>query len=236
MMTSFAPLLLVLLLLGFGFKKLAETSKFQLFGEMVTRVNTEEKVVALTYDDGPNPPYTHHLMEVLEQFGVKATFFVIGHQVEQHSETVQALQDQGHELGNHSYSHRRLISTPRAAIADEIHKTDQLLQSLGSPGQIHFRSPYGYKRIRLPWVLAQLKKINVLWNVDPRDYEAGSAEAVVDYVLEQVRPGSIVLLHDGGGDRSLTVEATARLIPQLQERGYRLQTVSELLALQGGPP
>ena len=236
MMTSFALSLLALLLLGFGFQKLAETSRFQLFGEMVTQVNTEEKVVALTYDDGPNPPYTNRLMEVLEQFGVKATFFVIGRQVEEHSQTAQDLQIQGHELGNHSYSHRRLVSTPKAAIANEIHQTDQLLQNLGSPSKIHFRSPYGYKRIRLPWMLAQLQKINVLWNVDPRDYQAASADAVVDHVLDQVQPGSIVLLHDGGGDRSLTVEATARLIPQLQERGYRFQTVSELLALQAGPP
>ncbi len=235
MVTTVALLLFALLVLGFGFKKLAETSKFQLFGEMVTQVKTDQKVVALTYDDGPNPPYTNRLMEVLEQFGVKATFFVIGRQVEQHSETVQSLQRQGHELGNHSYSHRRLVSTPKAAIADEIHQTDQLLQKLGSPDRIHFRSPYGYKRIRLPWVLAQLKKINVLWNVDPRDYQAVSADAVVDHVLAQVRPGSIVLLHDGGGDRSLTVEATARLIPQLQERGYRFQTVSELLAVQANP-
>lgn len=235
MMIMIASSLFVLLFLGFCFKKLAETSKFQLFGEMVTQVKTEEKVVALTYDDGPNPPYTNRLMEVLEQFGVKATFFVIGHQAEQHLETVQGLKAQGHELGNHSYSHRRLVSTPKAAIADEIHRTDQLLQALGSPSKIHFRSPYGYKRIRLPWVLAQLKKINVLWNVDPRDYQAASADAVVTHVLDKVRPGSIVLLHDGGGDRSLTVEATARLVPRLQEQGYHFKTVSELLALQVTP-
>lgn len=220
------------LLLGFAFKKLAETSRFQLVGKMVNRVKTDEKIVALTYDDGPNPPYTNRLLEVLEKFGAKATFFVIGQQIERYPEIAQALQAQGHELGNHSYSHRRLIWTSKAAISEEIHQTDQLIQPLGHSSAIHFRAPYGYKRIRLPQVLAQLKKTNVLWNIDPRDYQAISVEAVVDHVLGQVKPGSIVLLHDGGGDRSLTVEATARLIPQLQDRGYRLATVSELLALQ----
>ena len=225
-------LLFGLIFAGFCFKKLAETSRFQLFGQMINGITTEEKVLALTYDDGPNPPHTNRLMEVLEKYGAKATFFVIGSHAEQHVETVRQLIGQGHELANHSYSHRRLVWTPKAIIAEEIHLTDQLLQRLGSKHQIHFRAPYGYKRIRLPLVLAQLKKINVLWNIDPRDYQANRAEAIVERVLQQVQPGSIVLLHDGGGDRSLTVEATAQLIPQLQQQGYQLKTVSELLALQ----
>jgi len=219
-------------------KKLAETSKFQVLGDMVTGVVTQEKVVALTYDDGPNPPHTNHLLEVLAEFQVKATFFVVGQEVERHGDAAEAIAHQGHELGNHSYSHRRLIFTARNVIRAEINRTDQLLKQLGKASSrdrpIHFRSPYGYKRLRLPWVLSRLKKTNVLWNVDPRDYEASSTEAIVESVVSQVQPGGIVLLHDGGGDRSLTVAATAQLIPLLRAQGYRFATVSELLALRSG--
>jgi len=219
-------------------KKLAETSKFQVLGDMVTGVVTPEKVVALTYDDGPNPLYTNRLLEVLAEFQVKATFFVVGQQVERHGEMAEAIAHQGHELGNHSYSHRRLISTAQKTIRAEIKRTDQLLRQLSKDlsidRPIHFRSPYGYKRLRLPWVLSRLKKTNVLWNVDPRDYEASSTEAIVESVVSQVQPGGIVLLHDGGGDRSLTVSATAQIIPALRAQGYRFATVSELLALRSG--
>lgn len=232
MNTSFSILFLVLILsLGFGFKKLAETSKFQLFGEMLTQIDTPEKVIALTYDDGPNPIYTRRLLRVLARYQVKATFFVIGNQVEQYPEIIQDIRLQGHELGNHSYSHRQLILTSRAVIRSEIAKTDQLLRRNGVHQAIHFRAPFGYKRIRLPLVLSQLKKKNVLWNVDPRDYWASSSKTVVDHVLDRVSPGSIVLLHDGRGDRTLTVEATAQLIPKLQSQGYRFATVSQLLSL-----
>lgn len=218
--------------LAFGFKKLAETSKFQLFGTLVTQVKTPEKVIALTYDDGPNPPYTSQLLAVLNRFQVKATFFVVGQQVENYGKTAQQIQDQGHELGNHSYSHRPLIMTSKQTLAHEIGRTDRLLQHLGIDRPIHFRAPFGYKRIRLPLMLSQLKKTHVLWNVDPRDYEASESHLVVNHVLEHARPGAIVLLHDGGGDRSLTIEATAQLIPKLQAQGYQFKTVSELLALQ----
>jgi peptidoglycan-N-acetylglucosamine deacetylase len=228
----FVFLLALILFIAFGLKKLAETSKFQLFGQMITRVDTPEKVIALTYDDGPHPIYTRRLLKVLNQFQVKATFFVIGHQVEQYPEIAQDVHQQGHELGNHSYSHRRLILTSRSAIRDEIAKTDRLIRELGVQQAIHFRAPFGYKRVRLPLVLSQLKKKNVLWNLDPRDYRASSSESVVDYVLDQASPGAIVLLHDGGGDRALTAEATAQLIPRLQAQGYRFATVSELLSLQ----
>ncbi len=229
---SLAGMISVAGLLAFGFKKLAETSKFQLFGTLATQAKTSEKVIALTYDDGPNPPYTSQLLAVLNRFQVKATFFVIGQQVESHGETAQQIQAQGHELGNHSYSHRPLIMTPKRTLAHEIGRTDRLLQRLGVETPIHFRAPFGYKRIRLPLMLSQLKKTHVLWNVDPRDYEATDSHVVVTHVLEHVRPGAIVLLHDGGGDRSLTIEATAQLIPKLQAQGYRFKTVSELLALQ----
>lgn len=218
--------------------KLAETSRFQLFGDLINHVYTKEKVIALTYDDGPNPPYTDFLLEVLEGFNVKATFFLIGKNIEQNSKTACLILQQGHELGNHSYSHKKMIFRTWPFVVAEIAKTEALLRASGVHGQIHFRAPFGYKRFVLPLVLFSMNKKNILWDIDTKDWSHDSfleqesdIQAIVNSILEHVRPGSIILLHDGGGNRQLTVDATARVIPLLRNQGYRFATVSELLSL-----
>lgn len=208
---------------------LSKTTKFQVFGELVNHVDTKEKVVALTYDDGPNPPYTNQLIGILERNQIKATFFVVGNIIEKHRATVRLVLSKGHELGNHSYSHQKMTSENPSFIRSEIEKTDQLLRQLGVKEEIHFRAPYGRKFLVLPYLLAKMNKKNILWNVNPNDYKAPSSEVIENYVLEHVTPGSIILLHDGGGDRSGTVTATESLIKKLGERGYRFKTVSELM-------
>lgn len=208
---------------------LSRTTKFQVFGELVNHVDTKEKVVALTYDDGPNPPYTNQLIGILERNQIKATFFVIGNIIEKHPATVRLVLSKGHELGNHSYSHQKMTSENPSFIRSEIEKTDQLLRQLGVKEEIHFRAPYGRKLFVLPYLLAKMNKKNILWNVNPHDYKAMNSEVIENYVLEHVTPGSIILLHDGGGDRSRTVAATESLIKKLGERGYTFKTVSELM-------
>lgn len=213
-------------------RKIAATHRFQAFGDLVNRVNTNEKVVALTYDDGPNPPYTNQLLEVLDDLKVKATFFLIGRNIEEHPQMSRAILEGGHELGNHSYSHEELLFRPKSFVNSEIEKTDQLLRELGVVGNIHFRAPFGYKGFVLPWLLSKLNKKHILWNVDPRDYLAKTPEEVVEMAQSQMRPGSIILLHDGGGERQLTVHATKSLIQTLRAEGYRFATVSELIQLK----
>jgi len=208
---------------------LSKTTKFQVFGELVNHVDTKEKVVALTYDDGPNPPYTNQLIGILERNQIKATFFVVGNIIEKHRATVRLVLSKGHELGNHSYSHQKMTSENPSFIRSEIEKTDQLLRQLGVKEEIHFRAPYGRKFLVLPYLLAKMNKKNILWNVNPNDYKALNSEVIENYVLEHVSPGSIILLHDGGGDRSRTVTATESLIKKLGERGYTFKTVSELM-------
>lgn len=203
---------------------------FQSFGELINHVNTKDKVVALTYDDGPNPPYTNQLIEILERHQIKATFFVVGKKIEKYPDTVRLILSKGHELGNHSYSHKALISEKPGFIWSEIQKTDELLRQLGVKDEIHFRAPYGRKLIVLPYFLAKLNKKNILWTIDSKDYEASNSEVIEASVLEQVRPGSIILMHDGGGDRSRTVVATERLIENLKQKGYSFQTVSNLIS------
>jgi peptidoglycan/xylan/chitin deacetylase (PgdA/CDA1 family) len=143
--------------------------------------------------------------------------------------TVRLVLSKGHELGNHSYSHQKMTSENPSFIRSEIEKTDQLLRQLGVKEEIHFRAPYGRKLLVLPYLLAKMNKKNILWNVNPNDYKAPNSEVIENYVLEHVTPGSIILLHDGGGDRSRTVTATESLIKKLGEKGYTFKTVSELM-------
>lgn len=227
--TRFISILGITLIAFYLLNQLTKSTKIQVLGELVSHVNTQEKVVALTYDDGPNPPYTNQLLDIFDRHHVKATFFVIGNMIEKHPETVRLVLSKGYELGNHSYSHKRMVFNSPSFIRSEIETTDNLLRQLGVKQEIHFRAPYGRKLIVLPYFLAQMHKKNILWNVNPKDYGASSSAAIANYVLEKVVPGSIINLHDGGGDRSKTVAATEIIIKKLQEKGYTFKTVSELI-------
>lgn len=200
-------------------------------GEYFTHFKVKEKAIALTYDDGPNPPYTEQLLKTLAEFNAKATFFVIGKNIEQYPQTIKLIQLQGHELGNHSYSHSKMVFKCPALIKSEIEKTDQLLHQLGVKQEIHFRAPFGFKLVILPYLLAKMQKKNILWNIDPKDYATLDPEKIKNYILEQIRPGSIVLLHDGGENCSSTIIATRSILQNLQKQGYQFKTVSEMLLL-----
>lgn len=211
------------------FQKLAATSKYQIMGEYFNQVETKEPVVALTYDDGPNPEYTKKLVKLLDKLGVKATFFTIGKEIEAYPQVIKQLVKSGHEVGNHSYSHQKMIWKTPKFIAEEINQTDELLRQLGVENEILFRSPFGFKRLTLPYILKQQKKKNILWSLDPKDYQESNPEIIAQRILENIKPGAIILLHDGGGDRTATINATEIVIHKLQAQGYRFLTVSELL-------
>jgi peptidoglycan/xylan/chitin deacetylase (PgdA/CDA1 family) len=208
---------------------LTKLRRFEFFGEFIGHVNTEEKVVALTFDDGPNPPYTDQILDILDRYQIKATFFVIGRNVEKYPKTVRLILSKGHELGNHSYSHARMIFKSPSFIRSEIEKTDRLLNELGVTQDIHFRPPYGRKLLVLPYIITKMHKKNIMWSTDSADYEVPNPEAIKNNVLEHVRHGSIILLHDGEGDRSQTVVATEMLIKEMKEKGYEFRTVSALI-------
>ncbi len=180
----------------------------QLFGKSIRRVNTKEKIVALTFDErGQRFP-----------------------------ETVKQIYKAGHELGNHTWSHRVLIYKSYDFIKKQIESTDKLLRDLGYTGSIHFRSPKGMKFIALPRVLAQMNRPNILFDVVAWDWTCPGVNKIAKNVLKSVAPGSIILLHDGDGDnndrirdRSQTVAATELIIKNLREQGFRFVTISELL-------
>ena len=223
--------LLVLLVAAVVLHRVSKLQAWQLRGDLVHRVETAAPVVALTFDDGPREPDTRQILALLERLDVRATFFVLGENVERHPELVELALARGHQVANHSYSHARLVLRSADLVEREIRWTDDLLRPLGVPAPIRFRAPYGKKLLVLPWVLADLDKTHVTFDVvsTPGDYLSPPPAAIRDSVLARVRPGSIVVLHDGGGPRRATIAATAMIVTALRRRGYRFVTVDELL-------
>ncbi|MGE3888186.1 MAG: polysaccharide deacetylase family protein [Vicinamibacterales bacterium] len=228
-----AIVLCVVVALG-GFRALVRARTFQLFGVLVARVDTREPVVALTFDDGPNDTTIDGILRVLAESSVHATFFVVGNELEVHPEEGRRLVEAGHELGNHSYSHRRMVFTSPAAARVELERTDALIRAAGQTGPVLFRPPYGLKFVGVPWYLRQSGRTSVTWDIEPESYSevASSAPAIVEHVMARVRPGSIILLHPWYRSGEPTRQALPTLIQGIRERGFRFTTISELLRVK----
>lgn len=224
--------LLAIPLVTGGAWMLMRSRTFQLFGEIVPRVDSSEPVVALTFDDGPTAEYTSSVLEILDEQEVRATFFVTGHELEVNPDAGRQIVAAGHELGNHSYSHKRMVLRPYSQIRQEIERTDELIRASGQQGEIHFRSPFGKKLLLLPHYLGRTGRRSIFWDVEPESYRdiAQDAGQIVGHVLEETEPGSIILLHVMYDGRAESREALPGIIQGLRAQGYRFVTVSELLA------
>jgi chitin deacetylase len=211
--------------------QISKSRTFQFFGEIVPRVNTWQKVVALTFDDGPTPGVTEEVLSILNEAGVKATFFVIGANLEGTPEEGRKIVTAGHELGNHTYSHKRMVLKTPSFIESEIERTDQLIRQAGYQSAIHFRPPYGKKLILLPYFLARTSRKTITWDVEPDSYPeiAADSNKIVAHVMEKTKPGSIILLHVMG--RSESLKAVKGVVAGLKGQGYSFKTVSEMLAM-----
>ena len=212
-----------------GTWKLSNAHTVQLFGRIVDSVETEAPVIALTFDDGPTAQFTAEVLDILRQRQVKATFFLVGEALDRNPALGRQIVARGHELGNHSYSHTRLILQPLSFIRQEIERTDRLIRQAGYEGEIHFRPPNGKKLILLPYYLASTGRQTITWTVAP-EAAPDQADRIVDRVLEQVQPGSIILLHVMYESRAESRAALPGIIDGLQAKGYRFVTLSELLA------
>ncbi len=186
----------------------------------------DRKVVALTFDDGPDPVRTPALLDVLAAANAPATFFLLGDAVEMHPGVVTRMAAEGHELGNHTYCHRYLPLARSRSVERELARTDAAIaQATGQVPKVA-RPPWGG---RSPWTVrafTRLAKRLVLWDVNSYDWKGKPADEVVARVLERTRPGSIILMHEAREGGEVTIEAVRRLIPELRARGYQLVTVS----------
>lgn len=227
-------LLLALVVAAAGTYALTKSRTFQLAGDLVSRVDASEKIVALTFDDGPTQEHTQEALDILDAAGIKATFYPTGAECEENPAMLRAIVDAGHELGNHTYSHRRMYFLPTAAVADEIERTDALFRAARYDATPTFRPPGCKRLLTTPLYLARNDRTTVTWDLEPDSIAeiADDAEAMTDYVMDNARPGSIVLMHVMYDARGASREALPHIIEELDAEGYRFVTVSELLALQ----
>ena len=201
----------------------------------IDKVETGRKMLAFTFDDGPDPVHTPELLELFRAYGAKATFFVIGSALERHPDIARTACDEGHELGNHTYSHPDLTKLGEDEMRTELAKTERLLADITGEATRTFRAPYLASDER---VEAMCREVGYVMaggvNSDTNDWAEPGVEHIVRSIRSHLGSGHIFVLHDGGGDRSQTVEAMRRLLPELAADGYELVTVSELLDSAAG--
>lgn len=235
--------------LAFSAYEIAENPSNQLFGKTVVSGPSNERVVALTYDDGPNPPYTNRILDVLDSEHVRATFFVVGQAAAAYPSVLRREVRDGDAVGNHTWSHEHLIVMDAAQVRDSLLRTDAAIYRAVSIHTGIMRPPFGAR----DWlVLDQARRMGytpVMWSVPlAHDWENPPAGVIANRIIPYVHDGSIIVLHDGNRgqlcgkqhlsprvcDRSNDIEATRLIVQELKREGYRFITVPELISLRGG--
>ncbi len=197
---------------------------------------TERKIIALTFDDGPNPPYTEKLLRVLAAHNVCATFFVVGKNMEKFPDTGKAIMRGGHIIGNHSYSHQFIQYIKSLSFESEILKTQKTIERCVGKVPALYRSPWLFQH---PWLLRTVRKQHLTFVSglfgSQREIRGRSGEKIAQDALKKARPGMILIFHDGydaqGADRTETVSAIDLVIPELKKRGYEFVTADVLLGV-----
>ncbi|MFS0723198.1 polysaccharide deacetylase family protein [Paenibacillus sp. 1P07SE] len=202
-------------------------------GEIVWEVPTQDKKIALTFDDGPYPPSTSAILDLLDQYDARATFFVVGNRVQRYADLVRREINEGHEVANHTYNHAYFSrNSDPAKMHEEIVLAEKALHALDVPKPSLFRPPGGYYNEAMIHKARRLGYTTVLWSwhQDTKDWRKPGIQAIVDKVLNNARNGDIVLFHDYVPGSMETIEALKQILPELKSQGYALVTVSELLA------
>jgi len=229
-----AMLLLVLVLFSSAaLWRISSLTDFQILGTLIHRVDTTQPLVALTFDDGPTPGKTEQILQILADENVIATFFLTGEEIAAHPQLLGKIIAAGHQVGNHSYSHQRMVFKTPGFIAREIEQTDALLQAAGAAEPFYFRPPFGKKLWMLPRYLAKNQRIAVTWDVAPENFPQLTQDPALlaDYTIAQTKAGSIILLHVMYDSRESTMQAVPAIIQGLKARGFSFVTVAELLEL-----
>ena len=189
----------------------------------------EEKIIALTFDDGPHPKETHQILDVLDKYNVKATFFVVGKHANWYKEPLIRAAKEGHEIGNHTFSHPDISNLSRDDIKREIKQCEDTLVKLTGKKPTLFRPPYGsYSEERLGQIAKESGYKIILWTtIDARDWQNPPSAQISNTIINKARNGDIILLHDYGTEN--TVKALETILPEMMKKGYKFVTVSELI-------
>ncbi|MCX6260788.1 MAG: polysaccharide deacetylase family protein [Bacteroidia bacterium] len=226
--------LLIVLFVGFFIYSFTYP-KSEIFGPVIYRLNYPDKVIALTFDDGPNSEYTEQVLDILEMEGIKGTFFLIGKNVEVYPQIAREIVEQGHSVGNHSYTHPWSLSfETRKAVIAEVKKAEEAIYNANGVRPDLFRPPHGF---RTPWMIHNIHKMGfkiVTWDDMTTDYYARSKpEEIAKKILSKVKPGSIIVFHDGlnlnhGVDRENTIKALRIVINELKKESYKFVSLNEI--------
>ena len=217
-----------------GFQTMWPTS--QVYGRTFIGLQPGSRLLALTYDDGPNDPYTAQMMDVLDRHQVKATFFLIGRFVQQRPEIARALVEAGHVLGVHTWDHPNLIFASAAEVRRQLQQTQQAIFDATGVTATLFRPPFGGRRPSTLRVARSCGLQTVMWNVTCYDWKAESADEIVKHAERQICGGSVILLHDGeyhriGVDRSRSVAASDRILKRYRSEGYEFVTIPQMIEI-----
>jgi peptidoglycan-N-acetylglucosamine deacetylase len=193
-------------------------------GQPLYHLTEGPKVIALTIDDGPSPIYTPQILRLLHAYGVTASFSMIGRSVAAHPAVAREVAAAGHVIVNHTWTHANLTLLAPLAVVDEMNRASDLIAKATGTRPAMFRAPYGAWS---PTVLARCRQMRLMplgWSVDPRDWARPGASAIAANIMRNTRTGSIILEHDGGGNRAQTVAALTYVLPRLLDQGYRFRT------------
>ncbi|MCL2679863.1 MAG: polysaccharide deacetylase family protein [Coriobacteriia bacterium] len=186
------------------------------------------KLIALTFDDGPHPQYTPEVLRLLSAAEVPATFFLTGSQVSRYPEVAQQIAAAGHQIANHSYSHRDYRELSLEEVRRDLQRSQNIIETATGVRPTWVRPPYGLTNSTVFALLGSENLMFAHWNLDPVDWRRPGAYLIAERVMQNAAPGSIILLHDGGGDRSQTVQAVALIVNVLQAEGFEFVTVEEM--------
>lgn len=214
-----------------------DRSYYEERGDIVWEVPTDQKYIALTFDDGPDPQQTIEILKLLEQHNAKATFFLIGDRVEEHPEIVRQELKLGHEIANHSFTHPSFRGIPVSRMEKELTRTQEAIFKATGQQPTLFRPPGGYYNDNIVYLAKQHHLQTVLWSwhQDTKDWQSPGVSKIVENVLDHTRNGDIVLMHDFVHNSTQTQKALEIILPELKKRGYTFVTVSELLSHKVAP-
>lgn len=205
------------------------TCATQEYGHVYCRNSANTRKIALTFDDGPHPRYTEEILNILEEYNIRATFFIIGVNAENYPENLKRILDSGCEIGNHTYSHARINKMNRVEIQQEIKQCEQTIFRLTGYRPSLFRPPEGVMSDTLSDVIKEMQYNIVLWSIDTLDWAMNPSSRICQTVTDQLKGGDIILMHDYVSGGNTTCQALKKMIPLLLAKGYEFVTVSELI-------
>ena len=205
----------------------------------IYHINTLDKAVALTFDDGPSPVWTPKILDELKKAGVKATFFMIGEHVEKYPDVARRVAEEGHEIGNHTIDHHVLVYYKMDELEKEIKDNEKIIKTITGQTTRYFRPPKAWLTAKEKKKIREMGYKTVLWTLNSKDWVTFDDKYIIRYILNHIKPGDIILFHDSGGvftaeggNRNETVKTIAQLTQKLKEKGYSFVTITDLLNMK----